>query len=295
MAEWGTVTMTFAAISAVLATLLVIAVRLWRVAAARAESFGIEARSIVDDRALLRLNVAELGDHLRIVHEQQAVVAHDLVTLVAKSESAAFINPSNLDALSRHAAAITAQSRAALTDLRRAMTISLQGFDSVSAWPTLETIAELFAEVERSGLVIDFTESGTRFPLSPSAELAVYRIVHEALDNARRHGGPGTEVAVSIVWSADGLALKIEDDGVRAEARRLAAQGVPDDSLDVTIESDQRALVEDTTGRGISEMKSRAAAFDGVIVTQRVPGVGFSLTASFPALRYALDPKISSE
>lgn len=295
MADWGTDTIVFAAISAVLAALLVGAFRLWRSAVRKATDVVTEARSIVDDRAGLRLHAAELGDHLRIVHEQQAVVAHDLVTLVAKSESAAFIDPANADALARHAAAITAQARTALTDLRRAMTVSLQGFESVSAWPTLETVAELFAEIEKSGLVIDFSESGNRFPLSSSAELAVYRIVHEALDNARRHGGAGTEVTVAMVWTADGLSIRIEDDGIRAEARRLAASGVSDNSLEVSIESDQRALVEDTTGRGISEMKARAASFDGVVVTQRVPGVGFSLTASFPTLRFALDPKIVSE
>jgi signal transduction histidine kinase len=252
-----------------------------------------EANTIVDDRSALRLQVAELGDHLRIVHEQQAVVAHGLVTLVAKSESAVYIDATNAETLNRHFTSVTEHARTALHDLRRAMNISLQGFDSVSAWPTLETVAELFAENEKAGLVIDFTETGTRFPLSASAELAVYRILHEALDNARRHGGPGTEVDVSMVWSTDGLSIKIEDDGVRAEARRAAALGEISEGSEVTIDSDQRALIEDTIGRGISEMKSRAASFDGVVVTQRVPGVGFSLTASFPSLRFALDPKIS--
>ena len=293
MTEFSTVLSVFVSVCVTLLVLLVTVILLWRKAVSRAAAADAQAHTIVDDRSALRLQVAELGDHLRIVHEQQAVVAHDLVTLVAKSESAAFIDVTNSEALSRHSIAVTKHARTALNDLRRAMNISLQGFESVSAWPTLETVAELFSDSEKAGLVIDFTESGTRFPVSASAELAVYRILHEALDNARRHGGAGTEVDVTMVWSADGLSIKIEDDGVRAEARRATASELSHDNTDVTIESDQRALVEDTIGRGISEMKSRAAAFDGVVVTQRVPGVGFSLTASFPTLRFALDPKIS--
>ena len=63
----------------------------------------------------------------------------------------------------------------------------------------------------------------------------------------------------------------------------------------VTIESDQQALIEKNTGRGLLEMKSRAEAFDGIVHTQRVPGVGFTVTASFPMLRYATDPKYTTE
>ncbi|PTW91633.1 hypothetical protein C8A06_1363 [Microbacteriaceae bacterium MWH-Ta3] len=293
MAEWETSTLVFAGISAVLLILLVLCAVLWRRSVAEAARVRADAADITDDRARMRLNIAEMGDHLRIVHEQQAVVAHDLVTLVSKAESAAFVTASDAAALSRHSDSIIAMARTALTDLRRAMSVSLQGFESVAAWPTLETVAELFAEREKDGLVIDFRETGERFPVSASAELAVYRILHEALDNARRHGGAGTEVDVAFVWSADGLTLKIEDDGVRAEVRRQIAAGTATDIEQVTIESDQRALVDDTTGRGMSEMRARAAAFDGVVVSQHVPGVGFSLTASFPTLRFALDPKIS--
>jgi signal transduction histidine kinase len=48
-------------------------------------------------------------------------------------------------------------------------------------------------------------------------------------------------------------------------------------------------------GRGLSEMKARAESFDGVVMSQRVPGVGFTLTASFPMLRYATDPKTGTD
>jgi signal transduction histidine kinase len=63
----------------------------------------------------------------------------------------------------------------------------------------------------------------------------------------------------------------------------------------VSIESDQAALVSTTMGRGLSEMKARAESFDGVVMSQRVPGVGFTFTASFPMLRYATGPKTGTD
>ncbi len=97
-----------------------------------------------------------------------------------------------------------------------------------------------------------------------------------------------------MTWSEHGLNLSVADDGERALARRAAAAGEPLPE-GVTIESDQAALVSTTMGRGLSEMKARAESFDGVVMTQRVPGVGFTLTASFPMLRYATDPKTGTD
>lgn len=247
-----------------------------------------------ESRAELALKVAELADRLRIIHEHQAIVARDLVTLVSRTEGTAFASFKNQEALDRQSRMIVDSARTALADMRRAMTVAHQGFDSVEVWPTLESISDLFAEGEEAGLVIDFHESGDRFPISASAELAVYRILTEAIDNAREHGGPGTEVDVYMTWTEYGLTIKVNDDGEQAHARRAAAEG-GEAPPPVTIESDQAALTGETTGRGLLEMKSRAEAFDGTVLTQRVPGVGFVLTASFPMLRYATDPKPASE
>lgn len=241
-------------------------------------------------RAELTLKAAELGDRLRIVYDQQAVVSHELVGLVAKAESTAFVTAGDKAALKRHTELLVKSARQALTDMRRAMTIAQQGADMVEVWPTLSTIATLFSEIEERGLVIDFTERGKRFEISASAELTVYRILTESLQNTLTHAGPGTEVDITIEWSEHGITITVADDGERSVARRAAAAGEPLPE-GVTIESDQAALVSTTMGRGLTEMRARAEAFDGVVMTQRVPGIGFTLTASFPMIRYATDPK----
>ncbi len=236
------------------------------------------------------LRAAELADRLRIIHEHQAIVTRSLVQLLARSESTAFQSIKDRPALKRHSALLSGTAKTALDDMRRAMDLAGQGYESVKDWPTLDSITHLFAEAEELGLIVNLEEIGDRFALSQSAELALFRIITEAIDNARIHGGAGTEVDVVMTWGPHGLSITINDDGERAATRRALEAGddVPDG---VTIESDQEALIEKNTGRGLLEMRSRAEAFDGVVHSQRVPGVGFTITASFPMLRYATDPK----
>lgn len=235
------------------------------------------------------LRAAELADRLRMIHEQQAIVARGLVDIVSRSEGSAFRSLENKSALERHSRALVHSARQALSDMRRAMDIAQQGYETFDEWPALDSITELFAEAEDDGLIVNFEESGDRFALSQSAELAVFRIVTEAITNSRKHGGEGTEVDVVFTWGPHGLSISVNDDGERALHRRAVAAGeTPPEP--VTIASDQEALIDVATGRGLLEMTSRAVAFDGVVHTQRVPGVGFHVSASFPMLRYATEP-----
>lgn len=237
------------------------------------------------------LRAAELADRLRMIHEQQAIVARTLADIVARSEGSAFQSLENKAALQRHSRALVQTARQALNDMRRAMDIAQQGYATFNEWPALDSLTELFAEIEDSGLIVNFEESGDRFALSQSAELAIFRIVTEAVSNSQKHGGVGTEVDVMFTWGPHGLSLTINDNGERAAHRRAAESGEKPPAP-VTIESDQDALIDVTTGRGLLEMTSRARAFDGLVHTQRVPGVGFNVSASFPMLRYATEPKL---
>lgn len=237
------------------------------------------------------LRAAELADRLRMIHEQHAIVARGLAEIVKRSEGSAFQTLENKSALQRHSRALVHTARQALNDMRRAMDIARMGYETFDEFPTLDGISQVFSEAEDNGLIVNFEESGDRFPMSKSAELTVFRIVTEAISNSHKHGGVGTEVDVMFTWGPHGLSISINDDGERAAHRRAVEAGeTPPEP--VTIESDQEALIEVTTGRGLLEMTSRAEAFDGVVHTQRVPGVGFTITASFPMLRYATDPKI---
>ena len=46
------------------------------------------------------------------------------------------------------------------------------------------------------------------------------------------------------------------------------------------------ALTQAPVGRGITEMRERTELFGGVFTATTVPGVGFSISAIFPSLKY---------
>ena len=79
--------------------------------------------------------------------------------------------------------------------------------------PGLAQLAELIdaareASVAGTRLII----SGPVVPLDPGVELAAYRIVQEALTNARRHA-PGAAVDVELRYGADALRVRVRDNG----------------------------------------------------------------------------------
>jgi signal transduction histidine kinase len=80
--------------------------------------------------------------------------------------------------------------------------------------------------------------------------------------------------------------VKVDDDGIRASARREGLDPNDASAVGYTIDDDLKALTDEPTGRGISEMRSRAELYGGILTASTVPGVGFSLSVVFPALRF---------
>jgi hypothetical protein len=58
------------------------------------------------------------------------------------------------------------------------------------------------------------------------------------------------------------------------------------EELAYTVEEDLKALTQEITGRGITEMRARAELFGGTVTATEVPGVGFSIAATFPTIRF---------
>ena len=52
------------------------------------------------------------------------------------------------------------------------------------------------------------------------------------------------------------------------------------------LEDDLAALTGVISGAGITEMRERTELFGGVFTATVLPAVGFSISASFPSLRY---------
>ncbi|RDV44813.1 ATP-binding protein [Leifsonia sp. ku-ls] len=239
------------------------------------------------DRIDRELDLAEQAGRFRIIGDLGDVAIQSVSRLVSQAEGVRYAAEGDPVAAVRSVGALETSARDALADLRRLQAVAREAQDAALPQPSLHSARDLFRVLREAGLAVSFTETGERFELRQGAELAVFRILQTSLENALKHGGPGTNAVVGFSWTDEGLQVSVEDDGIRAAARRLGLdrEGV-DQATAYTIADDVRALTEHYEGAGLIEMRERAALFGGTLTAQTVPGVGFTLSAVFPALRH---------
>lgn len=247
------------------------------------------------DRIDLELSFLEQTGRLRIIRELHELAVHDLSVLISQADGAVYAGTKTPKAAVRAAGIIGDSARNALNNLRRVMMVVREGEAEVEVQPQLKSASDLFKVMREAGLDITFVETGERFAMKPGAELSIFRILQESLDNALTYGGQGTQVKVAFTWTEDGFGVVIDDDGVRAESRRA---GLDPNEISrgggYELEDDLTALTGVVGGPGITEMRERTELFGGVFTATQVPGVGFSVSASFPALRrLSANPELS--
>ena len=239
------------------------------------------------EAARLRVSVADQGSRLRIIRELHDVAVHRVSAMIAQADGARYAGGTDPTAAVRAAQAIADTGRTTLADMRRVMTLVRESEAEAGPQPRLRSTRELFKTMRDAGLSVSVEEHGEPYDLNSGAELAVYRILQEALANSLRYGGDGTEVRVAFTWTASGLAVRVDDDGFR---NAVLSRGLsPEDAaaeLAYGVEDDLRSLTQEVTGAGIEEMRARAELFGGMLTASETPGVGFSISATFPSIRF---------
>ena len=209
------------------------------------------------------------GERARIARELHDVVAHHISMVVVQAETARVATPGMPAAGAQRFAAIGDTARAALTEMRRLLGVLREDANADAAelrpQPGLTQLNELLDEArEAAGTGARLIVSGPPAALDPGVELAAYRIVQEALTNARRHA-PGAAVDVELRYTAEILLVRIRDNGPG-----------PDDRSG-------RAGAERPGGHGLPGMRERAAAVGGRLRTGPAAGGGFLVEATLPA------------
>nr|WP_231369058.1 ATP-binding protein [Frigoribacterium sp. CG_9.8] len=239
------------------------------------------------DNLDLEASLQEQLGKLRIVRELHEVAVYSVSTIVSQADGAQYAATADAGAAVRASATIAEAARSTLADLRRVMTVVGSRADDAILEPRSDIARELLQVMRDAGLEITLVENGEPFVLAEGPQLAVFRIVQESLGNALKYGGVGTQVRISSTWTEEGLQVVIDDDGVRAAARR---EGLDPDKLaqsrTYTFQDDLDALTEVVVGPGMSEMRERAALYRGILNASMLPGVGFTVSAVFPAIRY---------
>ena len=162
------------------------------------------------------------GERARIARELHDVVAHHISMIAVQAETARLATPGMPAAGAQRLSEIGDTARAGLTEMRRLLGVLRedaqaampgdQGTDR-HPQPGLRQLNELLDGArDASGTATRLIVSGPPATLDPGVELAAYRIVQEALTNARRHA-PGAAVDVELHYTDDALRLRIRDNG----------------------------------------------------------------------------------
>jgi len=152
-----------------------------------------------------RMAEARTLERTRIAREMHDVLAHRLSLLATYAGAVEYRPDSPPDRLTAAARVVREEAGAALDDLRTVIgLLRADSPDDPRPQPTLADIPELVDESRAAGVHIELIDRVGHPSTVPAAlGRAAYRIVQEALTNARRHA-PGRPVTVSLSGDAGG-------------------------------------------------------------------------------------------
>jgi signal transduction histidine kinase len=244
---------------------------------------GTEFDRLVYEEKQLKLSVelAEQSKRFEIARDINETVVQKLSSVITNAEGGIYVAKSNPEAGVRALEKVLDSARAAHTELRRLFDMINRGTAVSTVPPTLADLENLAMSMREVGLDVSVSNFGESFGLNQSAELAIYRIIFEALQNVKQHNPAGTKAAVEISWLENGLQVIIKDNGVEIERRAVVgSNGLP---VPYEAKDDLDTLLEKVTGPGLTAMRERAESFGGSLEVQRVVGIGFTVSAMFPA------------
>jgi len=149
-------------------------------------------------------------ERVRIARDMHDVVAHSLAVVIAQADGGRYAAASDPAAATAALATISTTARGALADVRLLLT-QLRHSESAGPQPTLADLEGLYAQVRGAGVALS-VEVDPMLPGEPptTVQLAVYRILQEALTNAMRHGDGGP-VRVRLSWWPDRVDLEVRN------------------------------------------------------------------------------------
>ncbi len=204
---------------------------------------------------------AVADERRRIARELHDIVAHHITTMQLMAGGAR-ANLGHDPEVAREAlVTLEGSGRMALREMRQLLDVLRAGDEAEEAptapQPGVGDLAGIVGETCRAGLPVELEVRGEERPLPPSVGLTAFRIVQEALTNARKYAGQA-RACVRLTYEPHGLAVEVSDDGPGAAA---APSG---------------------SGYGLVGMRERVALHGGTLEAGPLDGGGFRVAARLP-------------
>jgi signal transduction histidine kinase len=188
----------------------------------------------------------------RISREIHDGLGASLSTLIIQTEY--LYNMTDDNQLKKEIQEVKEVAEESIDDLRRSISMMREDFELV---PTVEDYCANFGQ--RSDIEVDFEVRGRLPRFDGRLQMAIFRVLQEALSNVRKHARAG-KVEVGLVYMSDRLVLTVKDDGVGFEYG-----GAPAGHY------------------GLSNMRERARRLGGDVHIETHPGAGCRIEFNIPA------------
>lgn len=164
------------------------------------------------------IRLASDAERMRIAREMHDIVAHSMSVIITQADGGRYAAKNSPEAAVNALETIAETGREALGNLRGMLGVLRDPNASAQTTPMpgLNDLGTLIDNVRAAGLDVTLDTAPNLPDLSPAAQLAVYRIVQEALTNTMKHGGPNARAQVSVRSGETGLVAEVVSTG-RAE------------------------------------------------------------------------------
>nr|WP_294693386.1 sensor histidine kinase [uncultured Friedmanniella sp.] len=219
----------------------------------------------VEVAAAERILAAVADERTRVARELHDIVAHAVSVIVVQAGAAEQVALEDPAYAQRALATIRTSGSDALAEMRRLVAVLRDPSDvhPLQPQPGLSGIDALVREVRAAGIEVTVDAAGAPGSLPAGLDLAVYRVIQEALSNVRQHAR-ATRAEVRVSSEPGTLVVEVRDNG------RGAAGAEP--------------------GHGLIGMRERVSLYGGSLRTHTEPGGGFTLSAVLP-LDSPADPR----
>ncbi|MEV7342148.1 histidine kinase [Streptomyces sp. NPDC093544] len=187
-----------------------------RVREAQLSALADRATQLEVERAQ-REQLAVFAERTRVSREMHDIVGHNLAVIIGLADGAAAAP--DADRSAQILRIIAGTGRQALSELRRTLGALRERPDqqedtvALSPQPGTADLGGLLERTQAAGPRISYRTAGRHDAMTPGVQLAVYRIVQEALTNSLKHAGPETSVQVVLRVTDRAVDVSVRDSG----------------------------------------------------------------------------------
>lgn len=209
-----------------------------------------------------RIIMAQEEERKRVSREIHDGPAQAMANVVLHAEISEKLYDSGRPGLKEELNLLKNLVKESLSELRRIIfDLRPMTLDDLGLVPTLNRYLEKYQKAGDFAVLMDI--KGKEARLGASAEVALFRLVQEALQNVKKHAR-AARVKITLDFSPSQVVAVIEDDGVGFDQAKIRRETAGKDSF------------------GLLSMRERVELLNGSFQIKTAPGSGTRIVASIP-------------